>query len=377
MNETQYLRGTPADRAEIVDFANYVFSQAHRPHDFKQLIPKAYADDVQGIERWHFIAKKNGRICAMVANRPMGMRVLDTWLKCGFIGTVSVHPYARSEGHMKQLMANMLEDARDRYDILVLGGQRQRYNYFGFDHAGANIAYSINTTGIRHCLGNTGVEDIAFQPLHQATEEELDFLLSLMNQQGICGERPRELLLAIMHTWNQPAFLIRIGGELAGYVVGTVGELGLVDEKNLPRVLKAYLGMLRIHEVELMVSPWEKERIGVLDSLYEGRRICAGEMIRVMHWVPVVQAFLKLKAVTSRLEDGERTICVEGEETFTIRVLAGVPEVIPAQGPTDVTLSHMAAQRLLFGMEAALLDSSILPASWLPLPFYLSNLDTF
>ena len=39
MLDTQYVLGTPADRDDIVDFANYVFSQAHVPHDFKKLLP--------------------------------------------------------------------------------------------------------------------------------------------------------------------------------------------------------------------------------------------------------------------------------------------------------------------------------------------------
>ena len=45
MKETQYLLAVPQDREEIVDFANFVFSQAHEPHDFKKLLPKAYADN--------------------------------------------------------------------------------------------------------------------------------------------------------------------------------------------------------------------------------------------------------------------------------------------------------------------------------------------
>ena len=60
MLDTQYVLGTPADRDDIIDFANYVFSQAHVPHDFKKLLPKTYADGVEGIEQWHFLAKQNG-----------------------------------------------------------------------------------------------------------------------------------------------------------------------------------------------------------------------------------------------------------------------------------------------------------------------------
>ena len=65
MTETVYTRGAAGEMGDIVDFINYVFSQAHRPHDFKTLLPKVYADDAPaGQEDFHFLAKQNGRIVA-------------------------------------------------------------------------------------------------------------------------------------------------------------------------------------------------------------------------------------------------------------------------------------------------------------------------
>ena len=137
MKQTDYVVATPADREEVVDFANYVFSQAHRPHDFKTLLPKAYADHLPELGAKHYLAKQEGRIRALVADRMIDMRLLDDTLRVGCVGTVSVHPYSRSEGHMKRLMTMMLEDARaEGLDLLMLGGIRQRYNYFGFEQAG-------------------------------------------------------------------------------------------------------------------------------------------------------------------------------------------------------------------------------------------------
>ena len=57
MSDVTYSRAGKEDRQEMIDFANLVFSQAREPHDFKALLPKTYADGVQGIEDWHYIAK--------------------------------------------------------------------------------------------------------------------------------------------------------------------------------------------------------------------------------------------------------------------------------------------------------------------------------
>ena len=40
----EYRLSLPSEWDDVVDFANFVFSQAHRPHDFKTLLPKVYAD---------------------------------------------------------------------------------------------------------------------------------------------------------------------------------------------------------------------------------------------------------------------------------------------------------------------------------------------
>ena len=113
MNNTEYLVAAPADHDDCLDFGNFVFSQAHAPHDFKALLPKVYGDSVCcTVEARHFIAWRDGRIRAMVACLPTVMHYLDRQLSIGFVGTVSVHPYSRGEGHMKRLMADMLADAK-------------------------------------------------------------------------------------------------------------------------------------------------------------------------------------------------------------------------------------------------------------------------
>ena len=94
---TEYVIGTYNDRDEIIDFINYVFSQAKFPHDFKKYMPKSYADDVQDLGAIHYLAKKDGKIKAVVANRIIDVSVNGKILKIGLIGNVSVHPYSRGK----------------------------------------------------------------------------------------------------------------------------------------------------------------------------------------------------------------------------------------------------------------------------------------
>lgn len=376
MKETQYLVAVPQDREEIVDFANFVFSQAHEPHDFKQLLPKTYADSAPDFSDWHFLAKQNGRIRAMVACRPLEMNLLDMQLSCGFIGTVSVHPYSRGEGHMKHLMKMAMDDAKKRgHDLMILGGQRQRYNYFGFEHMGVSLHYSVNTTNLRHALRDTDVSHITFSPLTEEKKDEVDFCWNLSNAMPVHGTRPRDEYMNIMHNWNSQCYLIRVHGEMAGYVM-TAGEIALCDEQMLPQVLKAYLAFTNQNHIHLHCAPYQTERIHILSRLCEERSIGTFEMIHILNFPKVVRTLLSMKASYMRLEDGCFTVQVEDQPTFTIRVQDNKVTVTEEDLAPDYTLSHLEAQRLFMDLENAVCETR-LPQSWLPLPFTMTAADTF
>ena len=208
-----YCIAEPADRERVVDFANYVFSQAHRPHDFKTLLPKVYADDAPETAVHYIARREDGAIRAMVANLPVRLRFGDAALQAGMIGTVSVHPYARGEGHMKRLMQMMLDDARARrLDLLALGGLRQRYGYFGFESGGAAAAYDITETNVRRGLADVSADGIVFQEIASEDCEGFDFAWRLANARRIGGERPRADFLRIMRSWDSHLRLIARDG---------------------------------------------------------------------------------------------------------------------------------------------------------------------
>lgn len=378
MIQTEYLCGKPEDRAAIIDLANYVFSQAHVPHDFKALLPKVYADEAAGLgcEAWHFLAKQDGQIRALVACKPLQLHVGENVLSCGEVGTVSVHPYARGEGHMKKLMAMMLDDAREkRYDLLILGGQRQRYNYFGFEHAGHVMSCLTTAANVRHALAGVDASSITFSPLNEERREEVDYAWELSNRMVVYGERPRDEYLAILRSWKAEARLIRYHGDMAGYIVGDVNELVLEDESLLPQVIKALFEQPGgREELHLNVAPYETERLRFMSTLCSGFKIDKVEMISVYNWKNVLAALLALKAKYTRLQDGEACVRVDGQ-TVTLRVQGGVPSVVEG-GESPIELEHLQAERLFFAIDQLVLPDSRFN-NWLPLPFNISSVDAF
>lgn len=375
MSDTLYARGTLEQRWDILDFINYVFSQAARPHDFRTLLPKAYGDHAPGeASSWHYLALQNGKIRGVIAQMPIELSVLDETLKCGMIGSVSVHPYARGEGHMKRLMAMAVEDAREReYDLMILGGQRQRYNYFGFERAGYAVRYMVTQTNLRHCLGDTDMGLFTFSELTDECPEDVDFCYGLAMGQQVHGSRPRERFLDFMHSWHSRCRVIRRDGQLFGYF--TDGEWAVLDERLLPCVLRAAMQEDRLREISVAAAPFQTERMVVLANIAEGRHIASPAMIRVLNWKNVLRALLKLESSFKRLLDGTVVLQIDGE-TLKIAVENGQVSVKETAEAPACTLSEMEALRLLFGLEQFVAPSPMF-FNWLPLPFFISNVDEF
>lgn len=376
MSPIEYTIARREDQAALIDFANYVFSHNNRPHDFKRLLPKVYGDHVVSTDlATHYIARDEGGIRAMVAMLPLTMRVLGSPLHLGFIGSVCVHPYARGQGHMKRLMDDMLSDTRQRgLDMLVLGGQRQRYGYFGFERAGIALSCTVTETNLRHVLGKADVSDISFSALTPEKPDELAFVHRLCSTQSVHIERLQSRLPDILHSWQSDCFLIRRGGEMIGYVSGEILEIGLTDESLLPLVLRALFAFRGIDRVELSIAPYETERIRVLRPLWEICTLRSLEMVNVLNWQSVLSALLRLKASCTPLEDGRAALQIDGS-SYLLQVRDGQPSVSPFDGPADLSLGHLEAEQLLFGLESTVCAHPLY--NWLPLPFFMSPVDNF
>lgn len=376
MNSTEYLVAAPKDQDDCLDFGNFVFSQAHAPHDFRALLPKVYGENVNCAEMAkHFIARRDGRIRAMVACLPTAMRYLDRTLSIGYVGTVSVHPYSRGEGHMKRLMADMLADAKVQgYDMLVLGGQRQRYQYFGFENAGVCMGFDITRTNLRHRAADIDISDVVFSDLTEERPEEVDFAYALAQSQPLMGLRPRERFLDIMHSWKSSFRLIRIAGEPVGYVMGNAAELVLTDEALLPKVIKALLADTGLDGVEINVPLCLTGRIRILSAICENCRLKPAGKVNVLNWPRVIETLLALKASYETLLDGCATVAIDGE-SYTVRVENNVPSV-SCGGEPELSLTKLEAEALFLGLESMVAMHPLF-RNWLPLPFFMDSADHF
>lgn len=242
---TEFTKGTPLDNEDILDFGNYVFSHDGAPTDFVKLVPKYYKKSNEAPEE-HFLVKENGRIKAMVGLFNLEMNVLDVPLRVGGIGTVSVHPYARGSGYMKKLMNSALDEMFEtNVDIGILGGQRQRYEYFGFEPAGVSVSFYVNSTNIRHHK-SLCIHDVTFKKVDENSADELEFIKALHQKQPVKMKRYENKFYDTLISGDGEVHVVLNGGEICGYVISdkshrSIFETELTDYSVLPSMLKSFL----------------------------------------------------------------------------------------------------------------------------------------
>lgn len=382
MNFT-YRNATEADRASYLDFANMVFSCAHVPHDFQALIPKVYGPDRMTAYMQHLALDEKGGVRGLVAAMPGEWRVMGKTLKTAYVGTVSVHPYARGEGHMKKLMHMTLEECRENgADLAMLSGQRQRYEYFGFTQGGVGKEHTINASNVRHALADTPWEQIEFADVAENDADVIRQAWQLHQTRPAYALRPLEDFWIICRTWNYRLVQVLKDGAFAGYLVVNddrdrtgVSDCCLTDPADTGAVVKAWFRRKGVRTMNFHTGLYETGLNRALAAFEENAQLSHDQMLHIFRFGPVLEAFLRLKASYAPLADGSRCFEIEGE-TVTITVENGVPSVsdVPAGAPERLTA--MEAQRRFFGLEG-FEDGNGLPMGWAPLPLHLEHPDAF
>jgi len=378
-----YRMATPADRNAYIDFINYVFSQAHQPHDFKALIPKVYGDGRESRAE-HFIATDEaGNIRGCVACLPYEVNILGRELKIGFIGSVSSHPYGRGEGHMKKLMPMaeqwMIENG---IDIGLLGGNRQRYEYFGYGKGGVRFIYTYDGNNVRHALRDVDCSDISICEITDENDARLDSIYQLFNAQPAHAVRERERFHVIAQTWNCKLYAVMRGEACTGYIIangsGDIAEWQMADPADHPKALKKWFQNCCARHIQISCQPTDTDWIDFLDETAAGMEICEDENQRIFNWPKALEALLALKQQLCGISDGVCCVKVDGEP-LCIRVENGQISISRENCENAQEVTAMQLQNAMLRPIAYHRKRNIggAPTDWFPLPLFYSTPDGF
>lgn len=366
----EILNGRGLSPESILEFADFVFSKTSRPHDFETFLPKVYGPDNIRPDR-HLVAMENGKIRAMLMYHPLVLMVGGMTLKVVRVGTICVHPKYRGQGLMQTLMEELFSQEEVKAaDLLSLGGQRQRYEYFGFTPGGVVCRYDVIRANVRHGLAKES--ELELMPFSEKYAAEA---CRLMATQPIYAQREPDLFEQTLRSWNGEPYVFLRDGVFCGYCVlvgSKVSEVVLKDPQDMKSAVKTLFNRLNKEQLRFELSLWNQANCP-LSALSEDGAISWQHAYRVNRFDRVVQAFLSAANAHKPLAHGTFSLAVEDVGRIAIEVDAeGVKvDVLKNDEPG---LSQMDAFRALCTLNNGFLPINT-PLGWFPLPIFIPSAD--
>lgn len=385
MADLYYGRGKDEDNKRLVEFLDEVFfSEEDDDREFLQLLPKIYKDKYRPAYNNFVVQDENGEFRSAVGNFYNDMIIGGESVKTCCIGNVAVGKEYRHMGYMKELMKMSVEDMKNNgTDMAYLGGQRQRYGYFGFESAGVRFCFEYNRQTAKHTLGKEP-SGLTLEKLDPNDSETIGKISALYERYSVISVRPSENYFDILSSWNVTPYVIKENGSFVGYLTTRnfdyIQEFDVVSPEYYGRAVLCAFENCECFNITFPTAPFETDKVKFFTENCEGMTIGGCESVLVYHFEKVIRAFLKAKSSYQKLCDGEFTVLVHGvngDEKLKISVKDNIPSVENFDGEADFEFEHHTATRAFFSNYPS--DRSILPAAvqqWFPLPSYLSGSDT-
>ncbi len=368
----EILDGSAFAPEQLVDFADFVFSKSERPHDFATLLPKMYGAGRVPLDH-HVVAVEDGQILGMALYNPFTLMAGDTALKGVGVGTVSVHPRAQGKGVMKAVMNALLDTrAAKEADFLILGGQRQRYEYYGFTPMCRRYCHEVGTDNVRHALRDTP-ENIKIVPF---TDEYVAPALALHDTQPSHVQRSAADFIITLRSWNATPYVFLKKGKFSGYCSvcgGHVGEFVMENYEDILPAVKALSRHVNGH-LQFVCSPLHPAN-HALASIAESTSSDDAHSCRIQHLDKVTQAMFDMYRSLGGLPEGQFGLPIAGEGMLFIKNSHSEGAQVKFQVlNTGAGISRMEAARRLFSNSAQLMSFAA-PGGWFPLPLFVGEPD--
>lgn len=385
-NNLYYGRGRDEDNKKLIAFLDEVFfTDDPEERDFLNLLPKCYKDKYRPAYNNFVVQDENGEFRSAIGSFYNDMTIGDEQIKACCIGNVAVGKNYRSMGYMIELMELSVEDmGKNGVDVAYLGGQRQRYGYFGFESSGTSYRFNFSRSAYKHALKAMPC-GLDIEKLSPNDEKSIANIEKIYSKLPIRSNRKPESYFDVLCSWRDRPYILKDNGDFVGYFVldytkNNVNEFGTVDPKYYPNLVAAVMEKTEAIQVGFIVAPFETEKLKFFTENADGFNIDGCEMILVYNFEKVIRAYLGAKARYAKLSDGAFTVLIHGkygDEKLRIEVVDNKVKVEKFDGKADYELSHRAATRVFFSNLPA--DREAFPANiqqWLPLHVFLFPSDT-
>ena len=374
-------KGKIGEGNRVRDFADMCFFTETSEERFETLLPKLYGEPEKTVKD-HILLENDGRLKGLILPQTMIWKAGDRELLTGHIGTVCVSPDYRERGAMSRLMKTAVKELEKAGCVcIVLNGQRQRYEHYGFVPTGGKIQFVFRPANVKE-------EQAEGYELREFTQEDLEEIEKLFCKNVLHMKRKKRDFSEILRSWSaQPLVLWNKDNKICGYCTvvsqekkAAIAELRLTDEKHLKPFLKC-LFKKGFSQTVINIAPGTEE-YAEAESLCEYYNILPCFNIRILQFAPLVEALLEQKSRRIRLPLGNVKLLIEG---YGLLEITAAEKGVKAwksekkEDEADMKLSYEQAVHLLFSplsSKREQLSGQWPPAeNWFPLPLYIEEND--
>lgn len=380
-----YGRGKDCDNKKLIAFLDEVFfTDDESNRDFLTILPKIYHDEYRPAYNNFVVQEDNGNFRAAVGNFYIDLNVCGEAVKACCIGNVAVGLKYRSMGYMVDLMEMSVKDMQENgADLAYLGGQRQRYGYFGFETSGVSYNFEFNKKTAKHIYGGRK-STLRAEKLDENDLEAIKKIDAIYRKNVIKADRPLKDYYRILTSWRHTPYVLYDGDEFAGYFLmgytyGWISECGVTKPEYYSELALAALEVSGKDSVSFNAAPFDKEKHGYFTENSESISVGGCESMLVYNYEKVLRAYLRAKASYTSLADGELTVLIHGkmaDEKLKIAVKDNQVTVEKFDGEPEIEFSHKEATRAFFSnftFEREKLNGAA--QQWFPLPAFIFSVD--
>lgn len=386
MSDYLHMRhGNDSQREELLALLNKTFGFTTPENQFETLIPKLYNEEYHPAQN-NIILDVNGEMRAAVGVYYSNLFVGDETLKTAGIGNVATHPDYRGEGYMKFCMALAMDEIKQSMaDIAILGGARQRYGHYGFDHGGPRYEFTYCKENVTRKFLFDKKSKFTAKLIENTDCDILAKITEIYNSRAYKAERTAETMFDILKTWNANPYAVFEDSDFKGWFVfnremDCAYEIGYADKNDIEEIVICALETCGKISFKIATAPFDAELCRFLGLNAENFTVISSEMYNIMCYENVIRALLKFKASYTKLNDGECVLFIEGNklpEQIKISVKDNNVTVCETDEKPDLALKHLDAMRLVCGLYSdKRKDLNAACASWFPLPLYIAPSDT-
>ncbi|MFH2067848.1 MAG: GNAT family N-acetyltransferase [Candidatus Omnitrophota bacterium] len=224
------------DYEEIQRFLEDAYG--HSRNFFPNTYPAVWQGDTTNYQHVCLI-RDEGKIVSLVRLFPLDLALGPVSVKVAGIGSVSTSPSVRGKGLMNRLMEHAIARMKEEsFPISILGGDRHRYQAFGYENAGKTLNFTINQRGLR----KTGVKPV-FPQRYSGQEGLLVKIIAAYEKNYYRKIRTKEEYALL---YQKPGLLLFSAGEDTdfGYLAlsGESGRNGCVEFGGSARTIMGIAG---------------------------------------------------------------------------------------------------------------------------------------